>query len=51
MQSGMYIPIYTLLPYKEVVIDNFKMRQYETIGSRAVQLSVSVNLVNYNYPF
>ena len=26
MQLGMYIPKYTLLPYKETVIDNFKMR-------------------------
>ena len=24
MQIGMYIPIYTLLPYKEAVIDNLK---------------------------
>ena len=24
MQLGMYIPIYTLLPYKEAIIDNFK---------------------------
>ena len=35
MQSGMYIPIYTLLPYKEAVIDNLKK---EIIGIDLFQI-------------
>ena len=47
MQSGMYRPNYTLLPYKEAVIDNFKWDNVVfTITNNSKQISYSKNYID-----